>query len=101
MRTIATLNFPDSMSGIWRLAPPLAPVPAHALAAAEPLGAAEPFGAAEPAVPLHAPNVSATIASSDNDLTHDASMEASSSRVRARPLPGRPGVSAAGMTWLI
>src|SRR3954449_2702534 len=91
IRTIATLNLPDSTSGIWRFAPPWVPVPAQAaeaaepfappelFAAADPFAPADPFGAADPAVPLHAPNASAAIAKSDSSLTRVPTINDSSS----------------------
>src|SRR3954462_15582774 len=108
MSTIATLNFPDSTSGIWRLAPAWVQVPAQFDAdAAEPLGAAEPVLAA----PEQAPTMTTAAVSKDSSRRRDVTMDSpprralgrvrtsgimrsqARSRRRGRTVPGRDGRS--------
>src|SRR3954451_4962095 len=81
MSTMATLNLPATTSGIWRLAPPWAPVPAQLDGAAD-----EPFGAAEPllTVPEQAPTMTTAAVSNDSSRRRDVTMDSPPRRALGR-----------------
>src|SRR6478609_11968282 len=81
MSTIATLNLPASTSGIWRLAPAWAPVPAQSEAAApEPPGAAEPLDAAFE----QAPKMTTAAVSNDSSRRRGVTMDSPPRRALGR-----------------
>src|SRR3954453_6491859 len=81
MSTMATLNLPATTSGIWRLAPPWAPVPAQSDAAAD-----DPLGAAEPLLPVpeQAPTMTTAAVSNDSSRRRDVTMDSPPRRALGR-----------------